>query len=78
MDIDHKQPLKKRGLGRGLDALLGAARAPEVPIGSVHGLVEGQAASSHPGPQPSERLTHLPLERLQRGPYQPRRDFQCR
>ncbi|WP_295401941.1 ParB/RepB/Spo0J family partition protein [uncultured Thiocystis sp.] len=76
MDIDHKQPMKKRGLGRGLDALLGAARAPEVPIASSAGtLVEDPASDARPHLPNSERLTHLPLERIQRGRYQPRRDF---
>jgi ParB family chromosome partitioning protein len=53
---------KKRGLGRGLDALLGVA---------------------HPAPQSAEALrpegaaqiTELPLDLIQRGRYQPRRDF---
>jgi ParB family chromosome partitioning protein len=63
--------MKKRGLGRGLDALLGAARAPEVPIASAG----EQASRSHPDLQSFERLTRLPLELIQRGRYQPRRDF---
>lgn len=47
--------LKKRGLGRGLDALLGdIAVAPEVS---------------------SDQLQTLPIELLQRGRYQPRKDI---
>ena len=75
MDIDHKQPMKKRGLGRGLDALLGAARAPEVPIEPSAGGVEVSASGDRAEILNSERLTHLPLERIQRGRYQPRREF---
>ncbi|WP_313282145.1 ParB/RepB/Spo0J family partition protein [Stutzerimonas balearica] len=52
---------KKRGLGRGLDALLGGA--------SVTTLQE-QAVKAD-----SRELQHLPLELIQRGKYQPRRDM---
>jgi ParB family transcriptional regulator, chromosome partitioning protein len=45
---------KKRGLGRGLDALLGATK---------------------PEPDDRSQLRHLPLEWMQRGRYQPRRDM---
>ena len=48
-------PTKKRGLGRGLDALLGGSdKGPEVPVAST-----GQ----------------IPVDLIQRGRYQPRRDF---
>ena len=51
---------KKRGLGRGLDALLGGdATGPEV-------VAEGAVAGS---------LNSLPLDRIERGRFQPRRDF---
>lgn len=51
---------KKRGLGRGLDALLGVTKnAPEV-------MEEARA---------SGQLQQLPIEQLQRGKYQPRRDM---
>ena len=55
---------KKRGLGRGLDALLG-------------GMDDAPAASADTAPTPEgERtVTALPLERIQRGRYQPRRGF---
>jgi ParB family chromosome partitioning protein len=54
---------KKRGLGRGLDALLGSAtkadgESPE----------QGAAAGS-------ETLSSLPVDLIERGRYQPRRDF---
>ncbi len=53
--------VKKRGLGRGLDALLGGT--------SVNAL-QDQAVRA-----PREELQHLPLDLLQRGKYQPRRDM---
>ena len=55
---------KKRGLGRGLDALLG-------PKGAV---TQVQAAAVVE-PQPGERLRKLPVGHLQPGKYQPRRDM---
>lgn len=56
---------KKRGLGRGLDALLGGAlsdndASAEAGQGSTSGAVH---------------LTALPVDLIQRGRYQPRRDF---
>lgn len=53
--------VKKRGLGRGLDALLGGA--------SIAAL-EKQAVGAD-----SRELQHLPVDILQRGKYQPRRDM---
>ncbi|WP_411852631.1 ParB/RepB/Spo0J family partition protein [Stenotrophomonas sp. LGBM10] len=55
---------KKRGLGRGLDALLG-------PKGAV---TQVQAAAVVE-PQPGEILRKLPVGQLQPGKYQPRRDM---
>jgi len=52
--------VKKRGLGRSLDALL---------IGS------GAAIAENMGDMPKEKLSMLPLEAIQRGKYQPRRDM---
>lgn len=52
---------KKRGLGRGLDALLGGANMTAMQDGAV---------------QVDEReLQQLPLDIIQRGKYQPRRDI---
>jgi len=53
--------VKKRGLGRGLDALLSGP--------SVSALEE-QAVQAD-----QRELQHLPLDLLQRGKYQPRRDM---
>lgn len=61
---------KKKGLGRGLDALLGSANIPQKevstdatkPVSVTREDVDGE-------------LKHLPIEFLQRGRYQPRRDM---
>lgn len=52
---------KKRGLGRGLDALLGGSSVIQL---------EQQAAQVD-----SRELQYLPLDVIQRGKYQPRRDM---
>ena len=56
---------KKRKLNRGLDALLGAELTTKAAVSNV---------SSNAGSGQSE-LRQIPLEQLQRGQYQPRRDF---
>ncbi|MCP3664541.1 MAG: ParB/RepB/Spo0J family partition protein [Gammaproteobacteria bacterium] len=53
---------KKRGLGRGLDALLGGAAKDELSAATDSGGSKGDLAT-------------LPLDLIQRGRYQPRRDF---
>lgn len=50
---------KQRGLGRGLNALLGDARVDQV----------------GPSPAPEDALHSLPVDLLQRGKYQPRTDM---
>lgn len=55
--------VKKRGLGRGLDALLGSINAP----GSEAAAAESVAAG--------ESLRELPLKQLSPGKHQPRRHF---
>ena len=61
--------MKKRGLGRGLDALLGSHQAAkktaeENAIGTIEGTLPADG-----------ELRELPVEFLQRGKYQPRRDM---
>ena len=56
---------KKRGLGRGLDALLGGAQS-EQPV--------QQSESNEPGNTPGQPVS-LPVDRIQRGRFQPRRFF---
>ena len=55
---------KKRGLGRGLEALLGPK-----------GAAAATAPASVEQPQPGDVLRTLPVDRLQPGKYQPRRDM---
>ncbi|MGN7917279.1 ParB/RepB/Spo0J family partition protein [Lysobacter antibioticus] len=54
-------PAKKRGLGRGLEALLGPKAAAEAPT-----LVEAQ---------PGDMLRNLPVDSLSPGKYQPRKHW---
>lgn len=56
--------IKKRGLGRGLDALLGAVRH-----------AEESTADELTQPLNGEPPRHLPLDLIQRSRFQPRRDF---
>lgn len=53
---------KKRGLGRGLDALLGGAATTEAPATVEEAQAQGV-------------LKELPVDLVQRGKYQPRRDM---
>jgi len=54
---------KKRGLGRGLEALMGAAGVGQ-DANQIHNTVATQS-----------ELRKLPVEHIQRGRYQPRREF---
>ena len=63
---------KKRGLGRGLDALLSAnssvtAKPLEKPVNDI--------ANSDAANTQNSELRNLPIEWLQRGKYQPRKDM---
>ncbi|WP_062057895.1 ParB/RepB/Spo0J family partition protein [Cellvibrio sp. OA-2007] len=63
---------KRKGLGKGLDALLSAglgvtAPAPEMPINPAE--VDNKLDYR------DGKLAHLPVELIQRGKYQPRRDM---
>jgi ParB family chromosome partitioning protein len=61
--------LQKRGLGRGLDALLGNVSVKDSGNDSVAVAIAGETAGDkHP-------LQTLPIEFLQRGKYQPRKDM---
>ena len=64
---------KQKKLGRGLDALLGAAARPtQVPVEENPNTVTQTSEALLPG---GEHLRRIPLEHLQRGKYQPRREF---
>ncbi|MFC3283894.1 ParB/RepB/Spo0J family partition protein [Litchfieldella rifensis] len=72
---------RKRALGRGLDALIGAgARRRETLEGDAETsllAVDGSVdLTPELTPEPGERLERLPLGQLSRGKYQPRRDIQ--
>ena len=74
---------KKRGLGHGLDALLASSNSAAVPVSdSVEadeqvGTAENSEASSPTGSSSAQsELRHLPVEWIQPGRYQPRRDIQ--
>jgi ParB family transcriptional regulator, chromosome partitioning protein len=71
MDSEHKSSPKKKGLGRGLDALLGAARSPMVSVAMLDDERSAPASSERAG----ERITRLPVEMIRPGRYQPRHDF---
>ncbi|QQD25365.1 ParB/RepB/Spo0J family partition protein [Venatoribacter cucullus] len=69
---------RKRGLGRGLDALLTSSRAAAVAThddtaaaSAADNAAEFSSADSRDG-----ELRHLPVEWLQPGKYQPRKDMQ--
>jgi len=64
---------KRKGLGRGLDALLGGgkASAKSEPIGDAD--IPGQTESSNTSN--NEELKYVPVDLIQRGKYQPRRDM---
>jgi len=59
---------KRRGLGRGLDALLGGLRDHQHEGGEA--MTEGHGRTATDGP-----VTRLPVDLIRRGRYQPRRDF---
>lgn len=66
---------KKRGLGRGLDALLGGSLKESKP---VEAPTETSASPSESTEKPADRaqsLNKLPIDVIERGRYQPRRQF---
>lgn len=71
--------VKKRGLGRGLDALLSSAKPPTGTAQPVEPNAPAEEFAFEPVSQPSEasdqELQRLPIEFLQRGKYQPRKDM---
>ncbi|MFT4609504.1 MAG: ParB family chromosome partitioning protein [Cellvibrionaceae bacterium] len=61
---------KRKGLGRGLDALLAGTsnnNAAAVAASNTDGEIQGESLK--------EELKHVPVEFIQRGKYQPRRDM---
>ncbi|WP_280539853.1 ParB/RepB/Spo0J family partition protein [Chromohalobacter sp. 11-W] len=69
---------RKRALGRGLDALIGAGARQRDTLGddAIDGDVLLEPAQAPAASEEQERLMRLPLGQLSRGKYQPRRDIQ--
>lgn len=66
---------RRKGLGRGLDALLGAGLGQKNP-GDAADSAMNAASMVFPDSGPKDgRMMDLPVEFLQRGKYQPRRDM---
>ncbi len=63
--------VRKKGLGRGLDALLGGLNERDTDTSDRTGTAEGALD----GGEPRGTLTSLPLDLIERGRFQPRRDF---
>jgi ParB family chromosome partitioning protein len=61
---------KKRGLGRGLDALLGAGPSAQAETSQVL-----NPSSEESSDRKNQSLTELPVDLIQRGKYQPRGDM---
>lgn len=70
---------KKRGLGRGLDALLGDALAHNKSATDAANAAEVQEVSIQPSETKTDQqaggIKHLPVEFIQPGQYQPRKDM---
>ena len=70
---------RKRALGRGLDALIGAGARErdgvELTDDAASVAIDGAALPADDAKADIERLERLPLGQLARGKYQPRRDF---
>ena len=71
--------IKKRGLGRGLDALLGTGnnRAPEPSAESIPDKAPVAQPSQAGTPDQNNVLKNLPVEFIQPGKYQPRHDIRA-
>ncbi len=61
---------KRKSLGKGLDALLGYSSSA-----SAEGAAQSAGESLSPSTPSDGQLRQLPIEQLQRGKYQPRRDL---
>jgi ParB family chromosome partitioning protein len=62
---------KKKGLGRGLDALLGGVRDADGVVAEGEGVEWVGVEAARAGAS----ITSLPIDLIERGRYQPRRDF---
>ena len=66
---------QKKGLGRGLDALLGPVNTQPAQAAEAHAVVAPQSAGSVQPGAVNNGLRTIPLDLLQPGIYQPRRDM---
>ncbi len=67
---------KKRGLGRGLDALLGKTTTAPAPASATELPTAAVEAAVSPARHQDGELRDMPVEFIQRGKYQPRRDIE--
>jgi len=67
--------VKKRGLGRGLDALLGGSNASVVSNEDAEQADAGDNVENLHRPPTGSDLRNLPIDLLQPGKYQPRTDM---
>ena len=69
---------KKRGLGRGLDALLGSGNTRSAQeTARTNQPLSAQSAEGDQGAFENNALKHLPVEYIQPGKYQPRLDIKA-
>ena len=69
---------KKRGLGRGLDALLGSGNTRSAQeTARTNKPLSAQSAEVDQGASENNALKHLPVEYIQPGKYQPRLDIKA-
>lgn len=69
---------KKRGLGRGLDALLGSGNSRSAKETAITNQPpSAQSAEGDQGASENNALKHLPVEFIQPGKYQPRLDIKA-
>ncbi|WP_185234060.1 ParB/RepB/Spo0J family partition protein [Teredinibacter franksiae] len=66
---------KRKGLGRGLDALLSGSSSAATPAEAIKAATEVAAEITSADVSKDGTLKALPVELLQRGKYQPRRDM---
>ncbi len=67
--------IKRRGLGRNLDALLGGARSVVEQSATAANIDSPIAESSHPTTQSSDHVVSLAIDAIEPGHYQPRKAF---
>lgn len=67
--------IKRKGLGRGLDALLGASTSAKLTNQETTTVQAAIDEVQSPNPNSDEQLKYVPVDLIQRGKYQPRRDI---